>query len=227
MIDKSKGTYLSSNWLEPLVSYYKIYFGDTAENIFDVGTRDGDDAQFLKQMLNAKNIYAVEARPEAAQLTREKYPDFIVFETAISDFSGETEFYEIVSDDADYVGSSSIYNNKFERPEYPHKIIRLPVITMNDLIENNNLSSTIFDIVKVDIEGFTYQLLCGMHRYIKNVKMFHLETEKWSTHTTHRNSIEIANIMRSHGFKLVGKQYQWGEDIEDQIWINGDLCPKS
>jgi hypothetical protein len=63
-----------------------------------------------------------------------------------------------------------------------------------------------------------------MHRYIKNVKMFHLETEKWSTHATHRNSIEIANIMRSHGFKLIGRQYQWGEDIEDQIWVNGDLC---
>lgn len=218
---------MSSAWLEPLVSYYKIYFGDTAENIFDIGTRDGDDANFLRQNLKSTNVYAIEARPEAAKLTKEKYPEFTVFETAISDFSGETEFYEIVSDDADYVGSSSIYNNKFERPEYPHKIVRLPVITMNNLIESNNLQNTIFDIVKVDIEGFTFQLLCGMHKYIKNVKMFHLETEKWSTHTTHRNSIEVANVMRSHGFILVGKQYQWGEDIEDQIWINGDLCQKS
>lgn len=217
---------MSSAWLEPLVSYYKIYFGDTAENIFDIGTRDGDDANFLKQTLSAKNVYAIEARPEAAKLTKEKYPEFTVFETAISDFSGETEFYEIVSDDADYAGSSSIYNNKFERPEYPHKIIKLPVTTMNNIIESNNLTNTIFDIVKVDIEGFTFQLLCGMHKYIKNVKMFHLETEKWSTHTTHRNSVEIANVMRSHGFMLVGKQYQWGEDIEDQIWVNGDLCQK-
>ena len=226
-MDILKGIQLSSCWLEPLVSYYKIYFGDTAENIFDIGTRDGDDANFLKQALNTTNVYAIEARPEAAKLTKEKYPDFTVFETAVSDFSGETEFYEIVSEDADYVGSSSIYNNKFERPEYPHKIIRLPVITMNKLIEKNNLSNVIFDIVKVDIEGFTFQLLCGMHNYIKNVKMFHLETERWSTHTTHRNSVEVANVMKSHGFILVAKQYQWGEDIEDQIWVNGDLCQES
>ena len=218
---------MSSYWLEPLVSYYKIYFGDTAENIFDIGTRDGDDANFLKQELNTTNVYAIEARPQAAKLTKEKYPDFVVFETAVSDFSGETEFYEIVSEDADYVGSSSIYNNKFERPEYPYNVIKLPVITMNKLIEKNNLSDVIFDIVKVDIEGFTFQLLCGMHNYIKNVKMFHLETEKWPTHTTHRNSTEVANVMKSHGFILVAKQYQWGEDIEDQIWVNGDLCQES
>ena len=218
---------MSSYWLEPLVSYYKIYFGDTAENIFDIGTRDGDDANFLKQELNTTNVYAIEARPQAAKLTKEKYPDFMVFETAVSDFSGETEFYEIVSEDADYVGSSSIYNNKFERPEYPYNVIKLPVITMNKLIEKNNLSDVIFDIVKVDIEGFTFQLLCGMHNYIKNVKMFHLETEKWPTHTTHRNSTEVANVMKSHGFILVAKQYQWGEDIEDQIWVNGDLCQES
>ena len=218
---------MSSYWLEPLVSYYKIYFGDTAENIFDIGTRDGDDANFLKQELNTTNVYAIEARPQAAKLTKEKYPDFVVFETAVSDFSGETEFYEIVSEDADYVGSSSIYNNKFERPEYPYNVIKLPVITMNKLIEKNNLSNVIFDIVKVDIEGFTFQLLCGMHNYIKNVKMFHLETEKWPTHTTHRNSTEVANVMKSHGFILVAKQYQWGEDIEDQIWVNGDLCQES
>lgn len=218
---------MSSYWLEPLVSYYKIYFGDTAENIFDIGTRDGDDANFLKQELNTTNVYAIEARPEAAKLTKEKYPDFMVFETAVSDFSGETKFYEIVSEDADYVGSSSIYNNKFERPEYPYNVIKLPVITMNKLIEKNNLSDVIFDIVKVDIEGFTFQLLCGMHNYIKNVKMFHLETEKWPTHTTHRNSTEVANVMKSHGFILVAKQYQWGEDIEDQIWVNGDLCQES
>ena len=218
---------MSSYWLEPLVSYYKIYFGDTAENIFDIGTRDGDDANFLKQELNTTNVYAIEARPQAAKLTKEKYPDFVVFETAVSDFSGETEFYEIVSEGADYVGSSSIYNNKFERPEYPYNVIKLPVITMNKLIEKNNLSNVIFDIVKVDIEGFTFQLLCGMHNYIKNVKMFHLETEKWPTHTTHRNSTEVANVMKSHGFILVAKQYQWGEDIEDQIWVNGDLCQES
>ena len=57
--------------------------------------------------------------------------------------------------------------------------------------------------------------------------MFHLETEKWPTHTTHRNSTEVANVMKSHGFILVAKQYQWGEDIEDQIWVNGDLCQES
>lgn len=209
--------------MEPVVSYYKMFFGEQANIVFDVGTRDGDDAKYLQDNLNTKTVYAIEAREDAAELTKIKYPDFNIINCAVSDYIGTTEFYVIVSDDKDYQGSSSIYNNKFERPEYPHTIISVPVTTMESILVSTGLKDSTIDIVKVDIEGYTFQFLAGMGDYIKNVKLFHLETETFATHEEHVSNEDIASFMRSNGFKLVAKQYEWGEDIEDQIWINEEL----
>jgi FkbM family methyltransferase len=211
---------MSNAWISPVIEYYKIFFGNAADIVIDVGTREGDDAYLIKQRLITKNIYAIDAREEAAKLTKEKYPDFNVFYTAISNYTGITNFCSVISEDPDYVGSSSIYNKKFRRKEYKHNVIEVPVTTMDNFIESNNLSYKFLDIVKVDIEGYTFQLLEGFTKHINNVKMFHLETEKKSTHKKHVNSESVAEYMRSKNFVLVGTQYEWGSEIEDQIWIN-------
>ena len=211
---------MKNYWIEALAVYYKKYFGKTANLIFDVGTRDGDDAITLMHLLKAKEVYAIEARQDAAEQTKQKHPELTVINTAISNWTGNTTFNVIISDDPDYVGSSSIYNNKFERPEYPHKEIVVPVTTMCNVINRNGLSGKVIDIMKVDIEGYTYECLESLHEHYKNVKMFHLETEVHSTHDGHRNNLDVQEFMINNQFTLVAKQYEWGPDIEDQIWVN-------
>lgn len=211
---------MSVDWISPVIEYYKIFFGDDADIIIDVGTRDGDDAYLIKQKLNSIHVYAIDARKEATEETKAKYPEFNVFETAVSNYEGTTKFYSVISDDKDYSGSSSIYNKKFRRKEYKHEIIEVPVITMNTFIEMNNLEYKYLDIVKVDIEGYTYQFLEGFTKHMNNVKLFHLETEINSTHKNHRNNEEVAELLRKNSFVLVAKQYEWGSEIEDQIWVN-------
>lgn len=211
---------MSNTWISPVIEYYKIFFGTAADIIIDVGTREGDDAYLIQQRLETKHIYAIDARQEAVEITKERYPDFNVFHTAISNYIGTTTFCSILSDDPDYVGSSSIYNKKFKRKEYIHEVIEVPVTTMDNFIENNELDYKFLDIVKVDIEGYTFEFLQGFSKHMNNVKMFHLETEHTSTHKNHVNSYEIANYMRSKNFILAGTQYEWETDIEDQIWVN-------
>jgi FkbM family methyltransferase len=214
------GYELSQSWINPVIEYYKIFFGDKADIIIDVGTRDGDDAFQIATALDSKEIYAIEARQEAAQEAMTKYPSFDVSNIAISNFSGVTDFYSIISDDKDYAGSSSFYNNKFTRQEYPHKIIQVNTVTMDQFIEGKGLEGRFLDVVKVDIEGYTWELLDGFTKHMNNVKLFHLETEKVSTHSNHRNSEEIKDFMFSKNFILAGTQYEWDKEIEDQVWIN-------
>jgi FkbM family methyltransferase len=215
-------------WLQEVVDIYQKYFDDEADIIIDLGTRDGDDAAFLAQKLNGKNIYALDAREDAIKLTKQRYPEFNVIKACISDIDGNAiDFYEVISDHKDYSGSSSIYNEKLFRPEYPHKVIRLKTMTMETFCRIYHIDKRDIDIIKVDIEGFTYQMLLGMKEKIYNTKLFHLETEKWSTHADHKNSQEVAEFMINHGFKLVSVQYEWGPDIEDQIWINSKLVTRN
>jgi FkbM family methyltransferase len=205
-------------WLEPVVEKYKKYFGDTAKTIIDVGTRDGDDAEFLRERLSVENVYAIDANPLAIADAKSKYPNFNIFETAVSNYDGTTKFVQIVSDDKDHAGSSSIENYSFFE-EAQYNTIEVPVTRMDTLLDSLDVELPI-DIIKVDIEGYTHEFLEGLGKYIKNVKLFHLETETFYRHFQHKTNNHIINFMINNGFLLCDVQYQWGEGIQDQIWIN-------
>jgi FkbM family methyltransferase len=205
-------------WMEPVVEKYKKYFGDTANTIIDVGTRDGDDAEFLRERLSAENVYAIDANPLAVADAKAKYPNFNVLETAVSNYDGTTKFVQIVSDDKDHAGSSSIENYSFFK-DAEYNTIEVPVTRMDTLLNSLDINMPI-DIIKVDIEGYTHEFLEGLGEYIKNVKLFHLETETFYRHHQHKTNNHIINFMINSGFLLCDVQYQWGEGIQDQIWIN-------
>lgn len=215
------------NPLEPLVTNYRKFFGDTANTIYDIGTRDGHDAKYLKDQLNGDRVTAIDANPKAVQKTHENYPEFDVVYTAISDYVGTTTFQQVDHEREDYVGCSSIYAEKLTREsDFNGAVteITVPVTTMKSIINAVHKPDDIIDLIKVDIEGYTWEFLIGLGSYLNRVKCLHLETEKDSTHPNHKNSGLIADYMNFNGFYLADKSYEWGWFIEDQVWINKELA---
>lgn len=207
--------------LGSLVSIYKSRFGETASVIWDCGTRDGDDAAYLAAELQAKKVIAIDANPIAVERTKNKYPHFRVIHTAITNYDGLTSFDMIQSQRKDYAGSSSIIRvQHFAGASY--HTITVSANRMDTLIKG--LEPIDLDLVKVDIEGFTYEFLEGMGEHLKRVKVFHLETEKIQRHKGHKTSSEVKAFMEKAGFELVEVSYEWGPFIEDQIWVNPTLA---
>ena len=208
-----------NKWLEPVINKYNEYFGETANIIFDIGSRDGDDAKFLKDRLNSTQVYAIDANPIAAKIISKKHKDFTLIKTAVSDYDGTTSFVQIVSEDIDHAGSSSIQNYSFF-DDATYNTIEVPVARMDTLLKEHGLEDTVIDVVKVDIEGYTHECIAGWGDLVGNVKLFHLETETFYRHMNHKNNNHVINLMLGHGFLLCDVAYQWGEGIQDQIWIN-------
>lgn len=203
--------------LGDLVSCYKTHFGETAKIIFDCGTRDGEDADYLSQKLNSQKVYAIDASPRAVEETKSKYPYITVIQTALSNYNGTASFTEIISDRKDFVGSSSLVLSK-GWDSVQTRQITTQVKTMKTLLTELKLTETELDIVKVDIEGFTYEFLEGMGDLIVNAKVMHLETETFHRHEGHRSSTEVKSYMEANGFALDSVSYEWGSTIEDQVW---------
>lgn len=203
--------------LGDLVSCYKKYFGDTANIVFDCGTRDGDDAEYLRVQLNAKDVYAIDASASAVEKTKSTYPDFTVIQTALSNYNGTASFTEIISDRKDFVGSSSLILSQGWGGVQKREVTT-EVKTMKTLLHELGLQNTELDIVKVDIEGFTYEFLEGMGELLRNAKVMHLETETFYRHHGHHSSEEVKAYMQENGFRLDSVSYEWGSTIEDQVW---------
>ena len=208
------------NNLEPLVTNYRKFFGATATTIFDIGTRDGDDANYLKEQLNGENVYAIDANPEAIAEVQSKYPWMKVIEVAVSNYDGTTTFQKVNSEDKNLVGSSSMYADKLTEQGNMVDTITVAVRKMDGLLQSAGLTTILIDVVKIDVEGYSWEVLKGFGDKLQDVKLLHVETEKESTHPEHHNSAQVRSFMEQQGFFLADVSYEWGAGIEDQIWVN-------
>jgi FkbM family methyltransferase len=208
----------SGIWLEPIIDGYQKHFGGPISKIVDAGSRDGDDAQWLLEKLPAQEdvqVICVEARKSAAEAIQQKYPNFLVFATAVSDFIGNAKFVEMTEDE--FSGSSSLMMERQNAYATKSVIVDVPV-TRLDMI----LPSGTIDILKIDVEGQSVPVIYGMGDRMKDVLVAHIETETperkaWGEPS---NNLEVIRIMQDLGFSLANVSYQWGWSLQDQIWIN-------
>ena len=210
------------NPLEPVVTFYRKHFGALARTIVDIGSRDGDDAEYLRAALYGQKVIAIEADPASADLIRQSHPGFFVWCTGVSNFNGVSSFQRVISDNKEHRGPSSISSTSAVSP-YEFETVEIPITTMKELLVSNFMQHDILDVVKIDCEGFTFQVLEGFEAFIKNVKLFHLETEHTATHPDHMDTQEVTEFMTRNNFALVEISSEWGEGIVDQVWVNRDL----
>lgn len=208
--------------LGAVIDNYRKYFGDTADVVIDAGTRDGEDAEYIRQKLNAQRVIAIDPNPAAVYRTSLHYPDFEVLELAVSDKPGIAKFDQIISDREDYAGSSSL-TRITTFPNSVHNTITVKVARLDAVLKQLKIHDLV-DVLKVDVEGYTYEALEGLGERINDVKLMHLETETFNRHPGHHDNIEVKRYMELHGFELVDVSYEWGPTIEDQVWVNTALA---
>jgi len=215
--------------LEPVITNYRKFFSDNAGLIVEVGTRDGDDANYLFNKLNASKVISIDANPVAAYLTRSRYPWMTVIETAASDKEGTITFHQVNSPNKEIMGTSSIFSKDQSISPSPQEYegliqeITVPTTRMDTLLKDEDS----IDVVKIDTEGYTWQVLQGFGDRLKDVKIFHLETEQAPVHEDHVTTEKITEFMEKNGFALVDSSYEWGWLIQDQVWVNKALVVKN
>jgi FkbM family methyltransferase len=208
----------SGIWLQPIVEEYQKYFDGPISKIVDAGSRDGDDAQWILERLPAKEdvqVICVEARKNAAEAIQEKYPNFLVFATAVSDFVGSSKFVEMTEEE--FSGSSSLMMERQTAYATPSAIITVPVTRLDIIIPSGTI-----DILKIDVEGQSVPVISGMGERMHDVLLAHIETETperkaWGEPS---NNLKVMKVMQDLGFSLANVSYQWGWSLQDQIWIN-------
>jgi FkbM family methyltransferase len=208
----------SGIWLQPIIDGHQNYFGGPISKIVDVGSRDGDDAQWILDRLTVQEdvqVICVEARKSAAEAIKQKYPNFLVFATAVSDFVGISKFVEMTEDE--FVGSSSLMLERQNAYPTESVIIDVPVIRLDMILPSGTI-----DILKIDVEGHSIPVISGMGDRMEDVLVAHIETETperkaWGEPS---NNLEVMKIMQDLGFSLANVSYQWGWSLQDQVWIN-------
>ena len=220
-------TYISS--LHDSAKYFKKYFSNDASIIFDIGSRDGDDAVMLSELIGGIPI-CIEADPKSSKRILDKHKNVIVLNTAILDYDGTTEFTRLISDFDDVRGASSVGNAKidpesdyFEAEIYGSTLretISIPCSRMDSVLKDLRLQNSIIDFVKIDTEGYSWQVIESFGECLSNIRMLHVETEINAMHDRHVNNLNILERMENLGFTLINFYTEWGDDMQDHLYVN-------
>jgi FkbM family methyltransferase len=165
--------------------FYETYIEKFKSNpitILEIGSRDGDDAEALRILSSAdcRNVYIVEPHPDSYRNIINKYPLANVYNFAISNKPGVLDFNAIpLSYPQSVVGTSSLLKRNRDInvpnqifPEQWIKVLAVIGTTLLGLINRHEI-----DIVKIDVEGFTYEVLQSFGDNVRLMKALHLEVE--------------------------------------------------
>lgn len=208
--------YKLNTWLDPLIQNYERYFGKTESPVvWEVGSRDGKDAIEMAMRIYSGNemwfwtkaeITAVEANPAQYKIIKKAYPEMTVLNVAASNAKGSAPFI-VYEGDEGAVGSSSL-NLRWKEDDLKGHQIVVETDTLYNMIKDPEI-----DIMKIDVEGHSMQVIEGMGDKLTRVKAFHIETEKWTD-----SNIKMKAFMMGHGYMLVDESEQYG-GMPDQVWI--------
>lgn len=216
-------------WLNSTVKAYTDAFGFTQNPvIYETGSRDGNDGVELynrirgteKTCIVNKNIVLFECNPPQIEVIKKTYPEATLITDAISDKKGTVDFLQIHGD-KNMIGSSTMNTGRNDNWIKETSTIKVKTRRLDDIIEQLGHQDTEIDIMKIDIEGFTAEALRSLGKYLRNVKVFHLETEIEGSARAETN-LDIALFMRENGYLCKALDAEWGPLIQDQVWLRSE-----
>lgn len=213
--------------MEKFFELYKEVFKTEPHNILEIGSRDGNDAETLRQIANIQpeNVHIIEPHPDSAKNIRNHHPLFKVYELAIFNKMGILPFNAIPETfEAAAVGTSSLLprngdflkSGNFHNPQRWVNVVSITGQMLLQLINEPNI-----DLVKVDVEGATYEVLSSFGDDIRLLKALHIETEHVKMWDTKYTDLDVHKLLSYYQFEKIYSNRVYNTQ-EDSIWVRRD-----
>ena len=188
-----------NTYVTPLENFFQILnqFGFNPKHIVDVGANHGKwTRSALKYFPNAQ-ITMVEPQywlKDSIQDVLDSNDKVKLYPYGAGESEGTFSFTVANKD----VSSSFNYSEE-EAKERGYKQLQLPIITLNKLLSENNLSNP--DIIKIDAEGIDIQVLKGASNYLGKTEIIMVEASVLNK--SYNNSLlKTINFMDENGYTL-------------------------
>jgi FkbM family methyltransferase len=211
--------------MDDFITHIKQYIDiSTISIIVDAGSLDGKDAILLGDAFQNTTIYAIEGLPDNYNTYIKNNPRIIGIQCVIASYDGKITYYQ-----KDINGIHGIYNRG---EQYGTRTLELDCYKMSTIMKQYNITK--IDILKIDVEGATYDLLLSLEKHLEDIKILHIETETYPFFSGQTLHNKVCEYLIQHDFEclditfveIINNQYQ-----SDSIWVNkkykkpvGDKC---
>ena len=199
---------LFSHLIKTHVDFAKI---NKPLKIFDIGSRDGNDARYLAHNFPNAETFAFEAHPEEHRIHAHENRNINWINSAVYKHDGFVTFYPKAI-------NSGIHSIRDRGAEFGIGEIQVPCVKMSTFLRNHNIDGCF--IVKVDVEGCSLEVLQSFEEYIANVVCFHMESEEQQYFKDQHLQSEVFNFLTANNFEMCTYSITNGSDQHDSVWIN-------
>lgn len=196
--------------------------------IFEIGANFAQDADFLRKSFKipSENVYVFEAHPEIYVAVK-RIHKFNAYNYAVFNSEGSVTFNVTPL----IVGNTGLSSLSGIKDDASGEIIEtreicVKSIRMDNFLNNWNIERVSF--LKLDVEGFTYEVLEGFGERIQNIDCMHIEAEhKQGIYYTRdvRLFDDIAELLRKNNFELI--YFQRYNHQSDSMWIHRKYFKKN
>ncbi len=177
--------------------------------ILDIGSMDGADSKRFAQLVPAARIVAFEGNPYnyAAMSADSELSNAAVRveHRLVSDIPGETRFFvQRPLDDAEGFnrGTSSTLARSLEDARAEEVVV--DAVRVDDFLDSEYPSATNV-AAWIDVEGFSYGVICSMARAAERVKVLHVEVEMEEVWPGQKLESDVLTLANEMGFVMIAR----------------------
>lgn len=174
------------------VRLVREHFADAdIRTIVEIGSLNGADSLFFKEQFRHARVVAIEGLTENFEKYMKQLEGIECVNATIADHNGEAVFHV-----KDVNGIHSILDRgaRYGSGRRTVQCSRLDSLFYEPI-----------DMMKIDVEGATYEVLVGLGDLLPQVKAMHIETEDYPFFEGQRLHNEVAALLDGTGFNMVKK----------------------
>jgi len=205
--------------MEEFISITKKYLPDNEiKNIVEIGSLDGADSIFFKSHYPNSNVFCIEGLPDNYNQYLSNLKTVIPINAVIANYNGYIKYHK--------KNINGIHGILDRGQEYGSEVLDLPCYTMKTICENYKIDS--MDLVKIDVEGASYEILESMGDIAKSIKIMHIETESYEFFKGQKLHNIVSDFLLSLGFTMIDKTDVLisGGYQHDSVWLNNKFIKK-
>ena len=202
--------------------------GNKLPIIFDIGCHKGETLDLIKKNFSFRKIYAFEPNKELVEQLKIKHKDVYFVDKAVGEKKGKKIYFKSKFSP---INSLRKKNKSSNYLNFKKKIISIIYFTNNSDIEEEvdviSLKSFIkdlkiksIDLVKIDTEGYEFQIIKGLGNCLKKIKILLFEHHYDDSLIKNYKFSDINLLLIKNGFKLVFKSKMLFRNIYEYIYIN-------
>lgn len=185
--------------------------------VMDIGAADGGDTLALKRLFPDARVIAVEGLPTNFQRHLSWLTEVEAYCAVIGSREAEAPFFE-----KSVAGVHGLYERESDDTVRVHTV---RVETLESFCRRVGVEA--IDVLKVDVEGGTLDVLEGCGALVDGLKALHVESEAVPFFRGQRLDQAVTRFLSERGFRMVyreGRQGVTGQIVGqqyDSVWISG------